>query len=113
MFFIRHDRRGKAFYQNLGITLVEDPYQMVHSSGQGLIFSHRPITPLKPGVLNLHGHIHNNPSPDVGHCHINLSVEVREFRPWRLGDILRPYLVAHNQDISSSAFSKSSSLGRE
>ena len=86
----------KRFYQNLGITLVEDPYQMVHSSGQGLIFSHRPITLLKPGLLNLHGHIHNNPSPDVGYRHINLSMEVREYHPWRLGDILQPSLVSHN-----------------
>jgi len=87
-----HDRRSKVFYANLGITLVKDPYSMVHSSGQRLIFSHRPISPLEPGLLNLHGHIHNNLSPDVGPRHINLSVEVREYRPWRLGDILRPYV---------------------
>ena len=88
-----HDRRGKAFYQNLGVSLVEDPYRFTHTSGKVLIFSHRPIAPLEPGVLNLHGHIHNNPSPDVGPRHINISVEVREYRPWRLGDILRPYLT--------------------
>jgi calcineurin-like phosphoesterase family protein len=88
-----HDRRGIAFYQNLGITLVKDPYPFIHSSGQNLIFSHRPISPLPPDVLNLHGHIHNNPSPDVGPRHINLSIEVREYRPWRLGDVLRPYLA--------------------
>ena len=87
-----HDRRSKAFYANLGIMLVKDPYSMIYSSDQSLIFSHRPISPLEPGVLNLHGHIHNNPSPDVGPHHINLSVEVREYRPWRLGDILRPYV---------------------
>lgn len=88
-----HDRRGKVFYHNLGITPVEDPYPIVHPSGQRLIFSHRPITPLESDVLNLHGHIHNNPSPDVGSSHINLSIEVRVYRPWRLEDILRPYLV--------------------
>ena len=88
-----HDRRGKAFYQNLGITLVKDPYPVMHSSGRRLVFSHRPISPLPPGVLNLHGHIHNNPSPDVGPRHINLGIEVRQYRPWRLGDVLQPYLV--------------------
>ena len=87
-----HDRRGKAFFENLGITLVKDPYMYIHSSGQRLIFSHRPIAPLEPGVLNIHGHIHNNQSPDVGPCHINISIEVREYRPWRLADILKPYL---------------------
>jgi calcineurin-like phosphoesterase family protein len=87
-----HDHFSKAFYASLGVTLVKDPYTMMHSSGQRLIFSHRPIAPLEPGVLNLHGHIHNNPSPDVGPRHINLSVEVRDYRPWRLSDILRPYI---------------------
>jgi calcineurin-like phosphoesterase family protein len=87
-----HDRRSKVFYANLGIALVKDPYSVVYSSEQRLIFSHRPISPLEPDALNLHGHIHNNPSPDVGPHHINLSVEVREYRPWRLGDILRPYV---------------------
>jgi calcineurin-like phosphoesterase family protein len=88
-----HDRRGRAFFESLGITLVKDPYRMVHPSGQRLIFSHRPVFPLEPGVLNFHGHIHNNPNPEVGPRHINLSVEVREYRPWRLGDILRRYLI--------------------
>ncbi|HNS38052.1 MAG TPA: hypothetical protein PKM01_09725, partial [Anaerolineaceae bacterium] len=57
-----------------------------------LVFSHRPIVPLPPGILNLHGHVHNNPTPELGSRHINLSIEVRAYRPWRLGDVLRPYL---------------------
>ncbi|MGA2490670.1 MAG: metallophosphoesterase [Anaerolineales bacterium] len=87
-----HDRRGAAFYRSLGITLVKDPYYLDHSSGLRLVFSHRPIVPLSPGVFNLHGHIHNNPAPGLGPCHVNLSIEVREYSPWRLGDILQPYL---------------------
>jgi calcineurin-like phosphoesterase family protein len=87
-----HDHFSKTFYASLGITLVKGPYSMTHSSGQRLIFSHRPISPLEPGGLNLHGHIHNNPSPDVGLRHINLSVEVCEYRPRRLVDTIRPYI---------------------
>ena len=87
-----HDRRVKAFYQRFEITLVKDPYSYIHPSGQHLVFSHRPIVPLEPGVLNLHGHIHNNPAPELGPQHINLSIEVREYRPWRLSEILAPYL---------------------
>ena len=87
-----HDRRSIAFYQNLGIMLVKDPYRMEHVSGLRLVFSHRPIVPLSPGLLNLHGHIHNNPAPELGCCHVNLSIEVRQYRPWRLGDVLQPYL---------------------
>ncbi len=87
-----HDRRGMAFYEGLGISLVKDPYQLEHATGLQLIFSHRPIVPLPPGVLNIHGHIHNNPAPELGNRHINLSIEVRQYRPWRLNDVLQPYL---------------------
>ena len=87
-----HDRRSTGFYQKLGITLVPDPYRMDHPSGWTLIFSHRPIFPLELGLLNLHGHIHNNPAPELGTNHVNLCVEVRDYRPWRLREILTPYL---------------------
>jgi len=87
-----HDRRSNAFYQQLGITLVPDPYRMNHPSGLQLVFSHRPIVPLEPGLLNLHGHIHNSPASELGVQHVNLCVEVRGYRPWRLGEILTPYL---------------------
>lgn len=87
-----HDRRSIAFYNQLGITLVPDPYCLNHPSGLELIFSHRPILPLEPGVLNLHGHIHNNLALELGARHVNLCVEVRSYRPWQLGEILAPYL---------------------
>jgi len=87
-----HDRRGKAFYDKPGITLVPDPFRMIYSTKLSLVFSHRPVVPLEPGALNLHGHIHNNPAPELGPRHINLSIEVREYRPWLLGDVLRPFI---------------------
>jgi calcineurin-like phosphoesterase family protein len=88
-----HDRRGKAFYNKLGITLVPDPFRMIYSKKLRLVFSHRPILPLDPGILNLHGHIHNNPAPELSPRYINMSIEVREYRPWRLSEILAPYLI--------------------
>ena len=88
-----HDHRGAAFYKNLGITEVKDPYYLEHASGLWLVFSHRPIVPLQLGILNLHGHIHNKPTSELGCRHVNLSIEVRQYRPWRLGDILQPYLA--------------------
>ncbi len=86
-----HDQRSNGFYQHLGITLVSDPYRMDHPSGLNLIFSHRPIVPLELGLLNLHGHIHNNLAPELGAQYVNLCVEVRDYRPWRLEEILAPY----------------------
>jgi calcineurin-like phosphoesterase family protein len=88
-----HDRRSNAFYQQLGITLVPDSLRVRHHTGQRLVFSHRPIVPLEPDVLNLHGHIHNNLVPELGERHINLCVEVRDYRPWRLGEVLAPYFT--------------------
>jgi calcineurin-like phosphoesterase family protein len=67
-----HDRRSNAFYHQLGITLVPDPYLMNHPSGLQLVFSHRPDIPLEPGVFNLHGHIHNNVAPELGARHVSL-----------------------------------------
>ena len=87
-----HDRRSSTYYQRLGITMVPGPYHLPLPSGIKVVFLHRPILPLEPGVLNLHGHIHNSPSPELGAGHINLSVEVRDYRPWRLGDILNRYV---------------------
>ena len=88
-----HDRRSNGFYQRQGIILVPDPNLMNYPSGLNLVFSHRPIVPLDPDVLNLHGHIHNNVDHELGARHINLCVEVRDYRPWRLGEILTPYII--------------------
>lgn len=88
-----HDRRGVSSYEAIGITVVGDPTCMCHASGLELIFSHRPIVPLEAGVLNLHGHIHNNLPAELSPQHINMSVEIRQYRPWQLGDILQPYFA--------------------
>lgn len=34
----------------------------------------------------------SKPTPELGPCHVNLSTELRAYRPWRLIDVLRPYL---------------------
>lgn len=93
LFLVRgnHDQRSITFYTDLGIILVKDPYPMSFA-GLHLVFSHRPIVPLPQGMINLHGHIHNNPTPELGEAHVNLSIENRQYRPWRLGEILQPYL---------------------
>ena len=52
-----------------------------------LIFSHVPIYKIKhPLTYNLHGHIHQHKSPTANH--INMCVEVRGYKPWRLSEIL-------------------------
>ena len=88
-----HDRIIKSYCEIRGVTLIKNSLNVEISDQMKLIFSHRPIVPLEDGWINLHGHIHNVPPPiegsNLGPNHINMSVEVREYRPWRLGDILK------------------------
>jgi calcineurin-like phosphoesterase family protein len=94
MFLIQgnHDRISQSFCESHGVMLIKQPIQIELSEQHKLIFSHRPVVPLEDGWINLHGHIHNNPPPpegsDLGPNHINMSVEVRDYLPWRLGEIL-------------------------
>jgi len=88
-----HDRISKSYCETCGVTLIKNSLNVQISDQMKLTFSHRPIVPLEDGWINLHGHIHNVPPPpegsNLGSNHINMSVEVREYRPWRLGDILK------------------------
>ena len=95
MFLIQgnHDRLSQTYCEAHGVTLIKNSFQIILGHQINLVFSHRPIIPLEDGWINLHGHIHNVPPPpegsNLGPNHINMSVEVREYRPWRLGDILK------------------------
>ena len=91
-----HDRLSQSFCEAHGVTLIKDAIQIELEDRVKLIFSHRPIVPLEDGWINLHGHIHNVPPPsegsNLGPYHINMRVEVREYRPWRLREIIEPFI---------------------
>jgi calcineurin-like phosphoesterase family protein len=78
------------------VSLIKESLLIENEDQIMLIFSHRPIVPLEDGWINLHGHIHNVPPPpegsNLGPNHINMSVEVREYRPWRLREIIEPFI---------------------
>lgn len=90
-----HDRLSQTYCETQGVILIKDSLQIEMEDYEKLIFSHRPIVPLEIGWINLHGHIHNiSPPPEGSHLglnHINMSVEVNEYRPWRLEEILRKW----------------------
>lgn len=87
-----HDRMSRTRYESRGVIVYDAPIQVEFNERVKIIFSHRPIVPLEDGWINLHGHIHNIPPPpegsNLGLNHINMSVEVREYRPWQLGEII-------------------------
>jgi len=95
LFLIRgnHDRLSKTYCEAHAVTLLNEPLHVDYNDRVKLVFSHRPIVPLPDDLINLHGHIHNVPPPpegsNLGPRHLNMSVEVREYRPWRLQDIIK------------------------
>jgi calcineurin-like phosphoesterase family protein len=93
-FLIRgnHDIYQSYSYALYDYKLLEESF--VTEIGQTKIcFSHEPQPP-EDWDLNIHGHIHNNYHVldyDFDHLsdkHINMSAEVREYKPWKLKDIL-------------------------
>lgn len=92
-----HDSRRKL-RNNMGFRPVQRfelkikgrTWHYVRANPYGVVFSHQPL-PLgwlgQNKLLNIHGHIHNR--EDVSPRHINMSVEVRNYKPCRFGDILK------------------------
>ena len=53
-----------------------------------LLLTHLPLLQVRPGWVNVHGHLHQRRSPTTNQ-HINVSVEQLKYRPARLSDIRR------------------------
>jgi calcineurin-like phosphoesterase family protein len=94
-FLIRgnHDELEREAYEWYGWTVL-DPF-IAEVEGINILFSHEPQVQDKEWWVNIHGHVHGNMhhSDDYefdwsGPEYINMSVEVRDYRPWRLRDIL-------------------------
>lgn len=91
-----HDVEGKEDYEWCGWTVV-DPFT-TEIDGLNILFSHEPQAPDENWDINIHGHVHNNAHHDdyefdwSGPEYVNMSVEVRNYKPWRLRDILEKQL---------------------
>ena len=87
-----HDRLSRVRYESRGLTIVNEPIYLELDSKVKIVFTHWPVVPLDDDLINIHGHIHNSPPPAEGSAlrtnYINMSVEVRDYRPWRLKDII-------------------------
>jgi calcineurin-like phosphoesterase family protein len=80
-----HDRKTFSWYVKAGFyDIIGGEYWQYKP---GVIFSHRP-QPNK-GQLNIHGHIHNLYHIHPNKLYINVSVEVINYTPVRLSDILK------------------------
>ena len=99
-----HDKKSKEFFKKAGFELIPD--SPLNLSDEKLILSHRPLkdTEIPKGYVNVHGHIHNNSLHKVNPAtneteypenlyseklHINVSVDVINFKPISLKELLR------------------------
>lgn len=84
-----HDRKSVKFYEDIGFKVLTNPPIILEK--YKLMLSHVPLldSNIKEGYINLHGHIHNksiseNYSDDK---HINLSVDVTDYKPVSIKEI--------------------------
>ena len=66
------------------------PFIQKFGEGMRIYFTHYPTDErFNEWDLNIHGHIHNNGYGEFSPCqNMNVSIEVMDYRPWKLGDIL-------------------------
>lgn len=88
-----HDRKPVKFYENIGFKVLT--HAPIILDEYKLMLSHVPLpdTKIKDEYINLHGHIHNKkisqdyPKNYSEKTHINLSVDVTNFKPISLDEI--------------------------
>ena len=88
-----HDRKPVKFYENIGIKVLT--HAPIILDEYKLMLSHVPLpdVKIKDGYINLHGHIHNKKISDDYpknysiNKHINVSVDVTNFKPVSLNII--------------------------
>lgn len=92
-----HDKHTHAFYEKAGFTVLgrEGFLKVFPGLGPGgdfllVRFSHEPDTHHLDWDINIHGHIHGNPyySSTPNFDYRNISVEVTDYAPVRLKDVL-------------------------
>lgn len=87
-----HDREKDSWYQAQGFEIM--PRKMFFNwNGKPVLFTHVPEVEHKGWSVNIHGHIHNNGyhqelELDRDKDYRNVSIEVMEYKPVRLREIL-------------------------
>lgn len=86
-----HDLRKEKVYAKYDFTMIPEFVQ--EFEGQRVLFSHYPdVDRIGDWDINIHGHIHNNPLDPVlaktKRRYVNVSMEVMDYKPARLADIL-------------------------
>lgn len=86
-----HDHHTDEQYGYIGYKVIPE---FIHEfDGKRVLFSHRPERDKNGWDINIHGHIHNNPydfdyRANINKRYINVSIEVMDYKPVRLREIL-------------------------
>lgn len=89
-----HDHKKDHWYEENGFTVVTPEMVEFQQGPRKIIFTHYPETAVNyKWDINIHGHIHNNgyvvKLTESGRIYINVSVEVMNYTPTKLRDILK------------------------
>jgi|SRR5579859_934969 len=81
-----HDSKAKVDFMTSTWGWRFRPDFTINYRGRYITFSHYPVENLADGTLNVHGHIHNRPSRSSRH--VNVCVEVMDYKPVHLQSFL-------------------------
>ena len=90
-----HDKKSNGWYRDLGFTVIMPTYQFFNNGRTLVLVSHEPDKGFDEGKMigvNVHGHIHLGKHREFYPKHpkrfINVSVEVINYTPKRIGDLI-------------------------
>jgi len=87
-----HDEHSINFYLSLDIIPIKSNInyhgRMINAvTYEDVIISHCPLVPVPSGYYNIHGHTHNSPFRQKEDKHINISIEVLDYKFARFNDL--------------------------
>lgn len=105
-----HDQLGTAWYESQGFTIAPRKIWFADEIGQ-VVLTHEPIEEgeVEGWDVNIHGHIHNNGYRiDYNRSldYRNVSVEVMDYTPVRLSEILHEHMYQGILDAPVDAWTK-------
>jgi len=88
-----HDGASESWYQDCGFTTVPPIYKRFKDKYENyfsVLFTHEPVQDLPEGWFNVHGHVHTkfDRHPELTLHHFNACVEVLDYTPKPLYEIL-------------------------
>lgn len=93
-----HDEHSPTWYKDLGFTVLPATFknlQNKYGEWESILFTHIPEYDIPDNWFNIHGHLHGNghrigdPSLPASPIHYDVSVDVINYCPVKLGEILK------------------------